>query len=286
MKRREFLLRSVSGATGIALFPSMLSSCSSAKDPLYDFGLITNVVKGLMEEDHRGTMSLLAEMGYKYLEFGGTYGEKPAQLKAFMDEIGLIPLAGGTSIAGLLGDGLQKNIDACLEMDKKYLVCYWPWMDDGNSPTLDKVKFAVDECQRMGEICNKNNLRFAYHNHDQEFQSEDGIVYYDYILENTDPDKVCMEIDFYWSYKGGADLREYFEKYPGRFELVHIKDSHDSPDRESFAPVGEGIIDFTDLLSYRDVAGFKYLIVENDQPGKYQESVARTSIQHLQSLKF
>ena len=138
-------------------------------------------------------MTMLAEMGYKYLELGGTYGEKPAQLKAFMDEIGLIPLAGGTSIAGLLGEGLQLNIDACLEMDKKY---------------------------------------------------------------------------------------------HGRFELVPIKDSYDSPDRESFAPVGDGVIDFTELLSYRDVGGFKYLIVENDQPGKNQEAVARTSIQHLQSLKF
>jgi sugar phosphate isomerase/epimerase len=286
MKRRDFLLRSASGATGIALFPTLLTSCATAKDPLHDFGLITNVVKDLMKEDHRGTMSLLAEMGYKYLEFGSTYGEKPAQLKAFMDEIGLIPLAGGTSIAGLLGDGLQKNIDACLEMDKKYLVCYWPWMDDGNSPTLDEVKFAVEKCMRMGEICNKNGLRLAYHNHDQEFQSEQGVVLYDYILENTEADLVTMQIDLYWSHKGKVDIREYFKRYPGRFEMVHIKDSYDSPDRESFAPVGDGIIDFTDLLSYRDVAGFKYLIVENDQPGKNQEAVARTSIQHLQSLKF
>ena len=153
MKRRDFLFTSASGLTGAALFPSLLNACTVGKDPLHDFGLITNVVKDLMQADHRRTMNMLAEMGYKYLEFGGTYGEKPAELKAFMDEIGLIPLAGGTNIAGLMGEGLQKNIDSCLEMDKKYLVCYWPWMDDGNSPTLDEVKFAVDECMRMGASC-------------------------------------------------------------------------------------------------------------------------------------
>lgn len=286
MKRRDFLFTSAAGITGAALFPSMLTSCRPASDPLHDFGLITNVVKDLMEEDHRACMKMLADMGYKYLEFGGTYGEKASELKAFMDQIGLIPLAGGTSIGGLMGEGLQENIDACLEMDKKYLVCYWPWMDDGNSPTLEEVKFAVDECNRMGMVCNEQGLHFAYHNHDQEFQEDQGIVLYDYILENTDPELVCMEIDLYWSYKGGVDIREYFKKYPGRFEIVHVKDSYDSPDRESFAPVGNGILDFADLFSYRNVGGFKHLVVENDQPGPDQEAVARTSIEHLQSLKF
>ena len=286
MKRRDFLLTSAAGLAGTALFPSFLSAGKPGKDPLHDFGLITNVVKDLIKEDHRGTMRMLAEMGYKYLEFGGTFGEKPVELKAFMDQIGLIPLAGGTSIAGLLEDGLQKNIEACLEMDKKYLVCYWPWMDDGKNPTWDKVKFAVDECNRMGEKCNENGLRFAYHNHDQEFRSLDGRVIYDYVLENTGPELVTMEIDVYWSFKGGADIREYFKKYPGRFELVHVKDSYDSIERESFAAVGDGIIDFPDLFSYRDVAGFKHLIVENDQPGDDQEGVARSSIEYLKSLKF
>lgn len=286
MKRRNFLRTSVAGLAGSTLFPSLLSACTKGHDPLHDFGIITNVVKDLILEDHRATMGMLAGMGYKYLEFGGTYGEKASELKAFMDQIGLVPLAGGTSISGLLDDGLQKNIDSCLEMGKEYLVCYWPWMDDGNSPSLDKVKFAVDECNRMGEVCNKSGLRFAYHNHDQEFQSQDGIVFYDHILENTESELVTMEIDLYWAHKGGADIREYFKKYPGRFELVHVKDSYDSPDRESFAPVGDGIIDFTDLFSYRERAGFKHLIVENDQPGDEQERVARTSINHLKSLKF
>jgi len=286
MKRRDFLKTSTAGLAGASLFPSMLSSCTGGIDPLYDFGIITSVVKDLIKDDHRTTMSMLAEMGYKYLEFGGTYGEKASELKAFMSEIGLVPLAGGTSIVGLLGDGLQKNIDASLEMGKPYLVCYWPWMDDGNSPTMDEIKYAVDECNRMGELCHNNDLKFAYHNHDQEFQSGDGKVFYDYILENTHPEFVCMEIDLYWAYKGGADIREYFQKYPGRFELVHVKDSYDSPDRESFAPVGKGILDFADFFSYRDVGGFKHLIVENDQPGPNQEAVARTSINHLKSLKF
>ena len=166
MKRRTFVQQSLLGAAGMALAPSLLPACGAAHDPLRDFGLITNVVRTMMEKDHRQTMSLLAEMGYKFLEFGGTYGESPAELKRFMDGIGLTPLAGGTNMAGLLGDGLEKSIEACLEMQKKYLVCYWPWMDGGENPTMDQVKFAVEEFRRIGEKCREAGLGFAFHNHD------------------------------------------------------------------------------------------------------------------------
>jgi sugar phosphate isomerase/epimerase len=286
MKRRTFISHAAAGTAGLTLFPALLSGCRPEHDPLHDFGLITNVAGKLIRKDYRGTMAMLAGMGYKYLEFGGTWDEKPSELRTYMDQIGLIPLAGGTSISGLQGDGLKQNIDMCLEMGKRYLVCYWPWMDDGNSPTWEKVKFAVDESNRMGKACNEQGLRFALHNHDLEFRSLEGRVIYDFILENTDPELVTMEIDLYWAYKGGAELREYFQKYPGRFELVHVKDTYDSPDRESFACVGSGILDFQDLFSYRDVAGFRHLIMENDRPGEDEEGCARSSIEYLRSLDF
>lgn len=287
MKRRDFLNHSLAGAAGVMVAPSLLTACKTRHDPLHDFGLITNVVQNLIRKDHRGTMTLLAEMGYKYLEFGGTYNESPAELKRFMDGIGLMPLAGGTNIAGLLGDGLKQYMDECLEMNKPYLVCYWPWMDGGENPTMDQVKFAVNEFQRIGDKCNEAGLRFAFHNHDMEFLKLGDQVIYDYILEETDPDLVTMELDLYWAHKGGADVRKYFKKYPGRFEILHVKDSYDVPDRISFACVGSGIIDFPEIFSYRKPGGFKHLVVEHDNPGiPYEEDCARSSINYLKSLEF
>ena len=285
MKRRDFLYRTVAGAAGVSLVPSLLTGCMSENDPLHDFGLITNVVQEMIKQDHRETLAMLADMGYKYLEFGGTWGEEPAVLKNFMENIGLIPLAGGASIAGLQGDDLKKAIDESIELGKKYLVCYWPWMDGGENPTWDAVNFAVDEFHRIGEKCKKHGLRFAFHNHHQEFQKLDDQVIYEYILANTDPELVTMEVDLYWAHKGGADLKEYFEKYPGRFELVHVKDSYDSPDMNSFACVGSGIIDFPALFMFRDIAGFKHLIVEHDKP-EHERECAQSSIDYLKSLDF
>jgi sugar phosphate isomerase/epimerase len=287
MKRRDFLNQALGGAAGITLMPSLLTACNPVHDPLHDFGLITNVVKNLMEKDHRHTMSLLAEMGYKYLEFGSTYGEDPAVLLQFMRSIGLTPLAGGTNMTEMQGDGLKQAIDGCLEMEKKYLVCYWPWLDGGENPTMDQVKYAVEEFHRIGEKCSEAGLRFAFHNHDQEFGTLEGQVIYDYILEHTEDALVTMELDLYWAHKGRADVREYFERYPGRFEILHVKDSYDLPDRQSFACVGSGIIDFEDIFSYRELGGFKHLVVEHDNPGaENEEACARSSIEHLNSLNF
>jgi len=254
---------------------------------LKDFGLITNVVKHMMEKDHRGTMSFLAEIGYKYLEFGGTYGEKPSDLLNFMGDIGLKPLAGGSGIAQLQGDDLLKIIEESLQLQKTYLICYWPWLDGGQNPSWDKVKYAVDEFHRIGEKCKESGLRFAFHNHDQEFMKLDDQIIYDYILENTDPTLITMELDLYWAHKGRADVRDYFKRYPGRFEILHVKDSYDSADRESFACVGSGIIDFEDIFSYRQQGGFKHLVVEHDNPGEAnEEACARSSIEHLRTLNY
>ena len=287
MKRRDFLNRSLAGTAGVLVVPAFLPACIQQHDPLHDFGLITNVVQTQMKEDHRKTMTLLAEMGYKYLEFGATFGEKPSELLQFMNEIGLTPLAGGTSITGLLDDDLKLFIESCPEMKKSYLVCYWPWMDGGENPTMDQVKFAVEKFNLIGEACNRHGLRFAFHNHEKEFKMLDGKVIYDYILEETDPELVTMEVDLYWAHKGKADIADYFKRYPGRFELVHIKDSYESESMQSFACAGSGIIDFQDLLSYREVAGFRHLIVEHDKPEPENElECARSSIDYLKSLKF
>ena len=287
MKRRDFLNRSLAATASAVLMPELLTSCRSSHDPLKDFGLITNVVQHMMEEDHRGTMSFLADLGYKYLEFGGSYGEEPRELLKFMQGIGLKPLAGGAGVAQLQGEDLDKIIDGCLELEKKYLICYWPWMDGGQDPTWDKVKFAVDQFQMIGEKCRDTGLRFAFHNHDQEFMKLEGETIYDYILDQTDPELVAMELDLYWAHKGGADVREYFRRYPGRFEILHVKDSYDSPDNRSFACVGSGIIDFEDIFTYRKEGGFKHLVVEHDNPGAaHEKECARSSIAHLNSLNF
>ncbi len=284
MNRRDFIQRASFASLALGIAPALLQACS-VHDPLHDFGIITGLVKKMMKDDPRGTLKKLADMGYVYLEFGGTFGMEPSDLKSYLSELGLKPLAGGASMANFQGDGLKKYIDQQLEMDKKYLVCYWPWMHSGDVITMDDLKFGAEQFHRIGEACNKAGLRFAYHNHDKDFKKVGDVVAYDYFVEHVDPEWMTMELDIYWITVAGEDPVEYISKYPGRFELLHVKDSYDVSNRESFACVGSGKIDFDRIFRLRDVGGFKHLIVEQDRP-EDEESCARSSIEYLKSLKF
>ncbi|MEX0986046.1 MAG: sugar phosphate isomerase/epimerase [Bacteroidales bacterium] len=286
MKRRDFLRTTLAGSAVVGLSPALLRACTT-HDQLHDFGIISGVLSNELKEDPRGTLEQIAEMGYKHLEFGGTFGMEAAELKQLLRDIGLNPLAGGSNLAGFHGDGMQKLIDDQLEMNKKYLVCYWPWMNNPDDLiTMDDLKFAVDEFHRIGEACNKSGLRFAYHNHDHEFRPlDDGMMPYDYYLQNTDPELVTMQLDLYWAAVGGVDPATYIQKYPGRYELLHVKDAYDLSDRQSFACVGEGVIDFERIFKLRETGGFKHLVVEKDG-AVHGIACAQTSINHLNSLNF
>jgi sugar phosphate isomerase/epimerase len=103
------------------------------------------------------------------------------------------------------------------------------------------------------------------------------------MLENLDAKYVNFQMDLYWVTKAGADPVAYFEKYPGRFKIWHVKDMDD---QGRFAPVGTGSIDFTRLLENKDLAGMKYYIVEQDQTFDGMEPLEAIKISHEGLKKF
>ena len=124
----------------------------------------------------------------------------------------------------------------------------------------------VEEITRIinviGEKCKAAGLELLYHNHAFEFETNaNGIVPMDYFLEHTDPETVNFQMDLYWVTKAGVDPLDYFEKYPGRFKIWHVKDMDD---QGRFAPVGTGTIDFQRILAQKETSGMEYYIVEQD----------------------
>jgi sugar phosphate isomerase/epimerase len=152
-----------------------------------------------------------------------------------------------------------------LDLKARYLVCYWPWLTDATNLTEDQVKEAADSSNRIGEQCRATGLKFALHNHYQEFKEIAGRRVYDLLLEKTRPELVTMELDIYWMTKGGGDPVTYFQKYPGRFELLHAKDMDQMPEK-GMACVGGGIIDFPKIFAHAKTGGVKHWIVEHDNP--------------------
>ena len=161
-------------------------------------------------------------------------------------------------------------IDAHKRAGMKFIVA--PWM--ATPKTLKDLKQYCDYYNQIGEKCNAAGMSFGYHNHNFEFKEIEGQLMYDYMLENTDADKVFFEMDVYWTTMGERNPVDYFNKYPNRFKLLHIKD-------EKELGGNDGIMDFDNLFQNIDKSGVKYLIVEVEKYNfKPLESV-KMSIDYL-----
>ncbi len=233
-------------------------------------GLITNLIESDLNRDWQSTLISLANIGYKYLEFNTIADVPRERIKPFLKEIGIKPLSGGDAMANLKkADKFKKMVDDALFYEKRYLICYWPWMDNGDNKKLDDFKRTAAELNELGEKCSSQGLTFAFHNHNKEFiQVTKSTCGYEILLEQTDPGKVTMLLDLYWATKGGGDVIRLFKQYAGRFDLLHIKDMDKTPLRGMTCP-GYGTLDFQSLLSSAKTSGVKYFVVEvdhNEQP--------------------
>jgi sugar phosphate isomerase/epimerase len=136
----------------------------------------------------------------------------------------------------------------------------------------------------VGTSAKAAGLRFAFHNHNAEFRKIGDVVPYDILVKETDPALVSFEMDLYWAVNAGVDPLDYFARFPGRFRMVHVKDSMGPPDHK-MTDVGAGTIDFKRIFAQSDKAGIEHYFVEHDQPANPMESVA-ASYRYLHSLEF
>ncbi len=282
MNRRHFL-RAAALAAGATSISAPGKANTSHAPNIKTVGLILSGGFGKeMQRDAAGTLNRLAEMGYQELEFGGTYGQSAAELRKTLDGLGLKNVAGGSSMAQLT-KGLDKMLEEASQLGRKYVVCYWPWMDSGENKTLDDFRRTAARFNELGEKCRQAGLRFAFHNHDKEFKPTEGQIPYHIFLKETDPALVTMELDLYWITKGGQQPLDFFRQYPGRFELWHVKDMDKTPEA-GMTTVGQGIIDFPALFAQARQAGMKHFFVEHDNPPDAMQ-FAQDSYRYLKTLR-
>ena len=235
-------------------------------------GLALYTVRDVMGENAAATLTAVAEAGYKNIEAAGYadgkfYNMAPEDFKAFLNGLNLNP------ISTHQGSVTLENADAMMADVKaagfEYFVVPVPPMGlfkfDQATKSMGMTggaKNLAEILDTLGEKANAAGLKLLYHNHDFEFQkNEHGVVTIDYLLENCNPEWVNFQMDLYWVTKAGADPLAYFEKYPGRFKIWHVKDMDE---QGRFAPVGKGTIDFARILAQKEKSGMKYYMVEQD----------------------
>jgi sugar phosphate isomerase/epimerase len=233
-------------------------------------------------------------MGYKNLELadyanGKFYGYAPAEFKKIVNDMGMeiISSHAGVEATGITRENAQKMADDHAELGVKY--CVQPWVNEEDR-NIESYKKMIATWNEVGLVMKDVGIQFGYHNHNFEFKPLDGIIpYYDLFMKEMDANLITMELDLYWATKAGQDPVEMFNKYPGRFQLLHFKDMADDSNipfyeviKDDLTPVGSGMIDFNRIWEARETAGMKYLFVEDDNQGngKPFEGI-ETSIENL-----
>jgi sugar phosphate isomerase/epimerase len=293
MNRRRFLetATTVSAAT---LLASKLG-WAAGYHKIDKLGVQLYTVRDLMKADFEGTLAKVAAIGYKEVEFAGYFDHSPKDVRAILDRLGLTSPAPHVAY-DQLGDKWPAQIESAKIIGQSYIVC--PWIPEDLRKDPDIWKKAAETFNRAGEASKKAGIQFAYHNHWFEFLPVNGKLPYDFLLEACDPRLVKMELDLCWITVAGGDPVKYFDRYPGRFPLVHVKDMKRLPKvseaggqdfgdslKDDMTAVGGGIIDWKRIFAKSEKAGIKHYIVEHDKPVDALESIKK-SYDYLLQLRW
>jgi len=292
MIRREFLETSAA-----ALAASQLAWAFPPEHQIKAVGLQLYTVRNAMESDFEGTLAKVAGAGYKEVEFAGYFNRPPKEIRALLEKNGLTSPSCHVPYT-TVSDKWAEQLDAAHIIGHRYVVC--PWIEEKQRQEPDGYKRAAELFEKAGEQAQKAGVEFAYHNHTFEFQPSEaleGKLPYDFLLASTKPESVKMEMDLCWISVAGKDPLDYFNRYPGRFPLVHVKDMKQlpkgaegpttDPDKEmpNMTEVGSGVIDWKHIFANSQKAGIKHYFVEHDFPGDAFLSIAK-SYNFLHNLTF
>lgn len=270
MNRRNFVKNTgiLAGATSV----TSLNTFSNMDNPKYKMGYQLYSIRDAMAKDPMATLKALKGMGYEDFELYGYeddsdkfYGFKSKEFKRRIDDLGLTITSGHYHFSPYLlksDDELKGFVDRCIigakNINSDYIT--WPWLD----PALRNMysyKLMARKLNLIGEQINAAGLQFAYHNHGFEFVRHSGETGYEVIMNETDADKVKLQLDMYWVMHS-ADItpKALIDKQPGRFVMWHIKDM-DALTRD-YTEVGNGSINYMNLLPDAKKSGLVYYYLE------------------------
>ena len=204
-KRREFLRLTANLAAGLAIVPMACNSSSNddkskengsadsttasnttadAGVALTSFGLQLYTLRDDLPKDPKGVLKQVSSFGYKQIEGyegkdGMFWGMSNTDFKKYMDELGMTFVSSHCDI----NKDFEKKAAEAAAIGMKYLICPYK----GPQKKLDDFKKFADEFNQKGEICKKNGIRFAYHNHDYTFKELEGQMPQDVLMNGTDP---------------------------------------------------------------------------------------------------
>lgn len=270
----------------LSIFMLSSISCNRSSESK-NIGLQLVSVRDAMEADPVGTIEKIGMMGYSFIETfvyndGKFYGMEGQEFRDLVEKNGL--KFKGSMTFQSLPDSVSWEAtmdwwDKCISDHKSVGVEYITTTNlSGKSLTMDELKLYCRYFNVVGKKCKDAGIQFAYHNHTEEFLKVDGVVAYDYVIENTDPELVAFQADVYWMRIAGVEPTDYFNKYPGRYISWHVKD-----DTELGT---SGKVDFAKYYELSEIAGLKYNVVEVEKYNFDTLVSVEMAIKYLNEAKY
>jgi sugar phosphate isomerase/epimerase len=261
-------------------------------------GLQLYTVREDAAKDLPGTLKTIAAIGYREVELAGLPPVKAADLRKMLTDLGLTAPSMHAGMADLQ-KGVQERIDYAKALGAQHIVCSFPWTADsrfskGGSQaiaagiTMDDWKWNAQQLNRIGELTRKAGIRCGYHNHNMEFREYDGVVAFDELLQQTDPELVTIELDIAWVVTAGVDPLKYLRG--PRVSLLHVKevrkDLQTARDRivAQTTEVGSGKIDWKTLFAAMDRKRIRHYFVEQENFERPPLEAVKISYEYLRKL--
>lgn len=283
ISRREFVKTAATYTAAASLLSAGVLKLHAA--PLgMPIGCQTWPVREMIAKDFPGTMKQLSNAGFQSIElcspagyadngFAGLAKYKGAELRKILSDEGL------TCVSSHFGiDELRKNQEAAIAWAKDVGLTQMLVASLGGpkNPTMDDVKRAADEYNKMGEQAAKAGIQQGLHNEDFELSTVGGKRTYDVLFTLLDPKLVKFQFQVS-TVSRGYDAAEYFTKYPGRFISMHVQGW--SAETKKVVPVGQGTLDWTKIFSAAKIGGIKNYFVEMNL------EMMKASVPYLRNLQ-
>jgi len=283
ISRREFFKDAATAGAAAGFLSGAVGKLRA--NPLgLPIGCQTWPVREMIAKDFPGTIKMLAGVGFTRIElcspigyadsgFAGLAKYKGPELRKILADAGVKCISSHFGI-----EELRKDQAASIAWAKDVGLTQMlvPSLDGPKHPTMDDVKRAADEYNKMGEQAAKAGIQQGLHNEDFELTKVDGQRTYDILFKLLDPKLVKFQFQVS-TISAGYDAAAYFTKYPGRFISMHAQGWNAKERKE--APVGQDSLDWKKIFSAAKIGGIKNYFVEMNLP------LMKASVPYLRKLE-
>jgi sugar phosphate isomerase/epimerase len=300
--RRDFIKNTALVVAGSTLLSNDIFASPKKIERL---GVQLYSVRDAMRIDPKGSLKKLSAMGYLHVEHAGYqdrkfYGYSAKDFRKILNDVSLQMPSGHVVMTAHDWDESKKDftdkwkytIEDAAEVGQRYLIS--PWLDESLRDDDKKLRWFLDLFNKCGELCKKSGIQFGYHNHNFEFSTKKGDgTLYDFILANTDPKLVAQQMDIGNMLGAGGIALDLLKKYPGRFELMHVKDEIKSTtgggmDGYDSTILGTGVMPVKEIVkAARKMGGTSQFIIEQESyQGKDPFDCVKIDLQTMKKWGF